>query len=165
MKKIKLLILIIISAHLLSAYNNSLCSDLDFFISQLNVKCRGIAGRLIPPIKEHVCTRVLSGLSRGTCSGSQTYTSTFIKFYSSNLPEAAANEKFEKLKENLSDCMKDKGWEKVNETNIDENNHIIRWQSEMASNTRALILQQKPIEDSTDADLYIITVELVSMPE
>ncbi len=135
-----------------------LCDEVSYYFQQLTVNCRNIAGRVIPTVKEHVTNRVISGMHHGQCSGVQTYTNDFVKFYSKkfDVPEAA-DSLFQQFKEKLAACMKADGFGIESQANIDDGDKIIRWAKTVLKTTKTLVLDLKPDPDGG----FIVTLEMI----
>jgi len=134
------------------------CDELGFYFQQLTVNCRNIAGKVIPTVKEHVTTKVMSGMHHGQCSGVQTYTNDFVKFYSQKFdtPEAA-DSLFQQFKTQLTACMKADGFSIESQANIDDGDKIIRWGKSILKTNKTVALDLKPDPDGG----FIVTLELI----
>ncbi len=154
----KALSLLVFSFLLVSLQAQGLCGEVNFYFQQLTVNCRNIAGRVIPTVKEHVTNRVISGMHHGQCSGVQTYTNDFVKFYSKKFdgPEAA-DSLFQQFKEKLATCMKADGFSIESQANIDDGDKIIRWSKSILKITKTVVLDLKPDPDGG----FIVTLEMI----
>ena len=135
-----------------------LCAELDFYWNQLATDCKGIAGSLISTVKEYRTRRVLTGMLRGQCSGSQPYTNDFVKFYSSLLTPAQADSAWQQWRYAFLSCFTTGGWAKLADAELDPTMRQMRWENRQPHHSQVVILEEKP-----DADLegLVITVELI----
>ena len=148
---------IILGVGHLSAQENS-CDEIPYYLSQLSVNCKGIAGKLVAPVKEFRTKKVLPGMSYGQCSGSFAYTNPFIKFYSQLLPESASEAKWNAWREALVSCLIQNKWTIISDVTLAINMRNIRWELPEKGFRYIIILEEKPDPDNEGT---IITVELI----
>ncbi len=156
MKKPVSFIVLVLLSFSLSA--QGLCDELSFYFQQLGVNCRNIAGRVIPAVKEHITTRVITGMHHGQCSGVQAYSNEFVKFYSKKFdtPEAA-DSLFQQFKAQLSGCLKADSFLIESQANIDDGDKLIRWGKSILKTTRTVVLDLKPDPDGG----FVVTLEMI----
>ncbi|MEO7312828.1 MAG: hypothetical protein ABIX01_20760 [Chitinophagaceae bacterium] len=135
-----------------------LCEEANFYFQQLTINCRNIAGKVIPAVKEHITTKVISGMQYGQCSGVQNYTNEFVKFYSQKFdtPEAA-DSLFQQFKSQLSVCMKAESFTIESQATIDDGDKLIRWAKAIGKITKTVVLDLKPDPDGG----FIVTLEFI----
>lgn len=148
----------ILSILFVSLHAQGLCDEVSYYFQQLTVNCRNIAGRVIPTVKEHITTRVITGMHHGQCSGVQTYTNDFVKFYSKKFdgPEAA-DSLFQLFKKQLVACLKADGFIIESQANIDDGDKIIRWGKSILKTSKTVALDLKPDPEGG----FIVTLELI----
>ena len=141
-----------------SPFAQNLCEETSYYFQQLSVNCRNIAGRVIPAVKEHKTTRVISGMQYGQCSGVQAYTNEFVKFYSKKFdtPEAA-DTLFQQLKAQLATCLKADGFSIESQADIDDGDKFIRWGKTVSKTSKTIVLDLKPASDGG----FLVTIELI----
>lgn len=154
----KSLTLLLVSFVFVNLNAQSFCEEVSYYFQQLTVNCRNMAGRVIPAVKEHVTTRIITGMHHGQCSGIQPYTNEFVKFYSKNFggPELA-DSLFQQFKTQLAACLKADGFTIESQANMDDGDKMIRWGKNILKTTKTLILDLKPGPDGG----FVVTLEMI----
>ncbi len=154
----KLFSLLLFSFLLANLRAQGLCDEVNYYFQQLSVNCRNIAGRVLPTVKEHITSRVISGMHHGQCSGVQTYTNDFVKFYSKRFDQPeAADSLFQLFKTQLSACMKADSFSIESQASIDDGDKIIRWGKSILKINKTVVLDLKPDPDGG----FIVTLEMI----